>query len=434
MYFRDGAIVHADSADDGAGIIFMLMKSGRLTRAQYDTVHNAMMKTGQKPGAVLVRLGYLRPKELLSAFKQYAEQTVLGLFSLPDGRFTFEERALGPEENMPVKLSTAGLIYRGIKGSVSPTHVMAGLPPPDSLLSRFPDSLTPFRSVEVDDAGRRIISFLQVKRTVGEILALPDIDKMELLKTLSALISMNFIETDSLAKAASPVVKSEEERSVDPKVRAMIEDMHARYQQLGFYGVLDIADTASTAAIKKAYYRAAKKFHPDMHFSLADVGLKAKLSDIFSFVYQAYATLSNGRLRREYDASAGGKPAHPRGTQEKARQQFEDGMVCFRDGNHSDAELHFAQAVYYDSKVSRYHYYYGLALAAQRRFKEAERALEKARKIEPDNPACLAELGFIHLSLGFRLRARGFFEKALALSPSNARAAEGLAALEKHEH
>jgi Flp pilus assembly protein TadD len=75
---------------------------------------------------------------------------------------------------------------------------------------------------------------------------------------------------------------------------------------------------------------------------------------------------------------------------------------------------------------SEYHYHYGLTLALQNKFREAEKAFERARRLEPHNARYLAELGAVCLELGYPARAKGLFEKVLSIAPDNVRAAEGL--------
>ena len=62
-----------------------------------------------------------------------------------------------------------------------------------------------------------------------------------------------------------------------------------------YYLILGVARDASMAAIKRAYRRLAKKFHPDMsaHASLQD----------FQELQAAYETLADAERRRRYDES-----------------------------------------------------------------------------------------------------------------------------------
>jgi hypothetical protein len=65
------------------------------------------------------------------------------------------------------------------------------------------------------------------------------------------------------------------------------------------YETLGVRPTASTDAIKRAYRRLAKRYHPDLNKSR---GAK----EIFLEVKDAYEVLSNPLLRRQYDERTAG--------------------------------------------------------------------------------------------------------------------------------
>ena len=109
-----------------------------------------------------------------------------------------------------------------------------------------------------------------------------------------------------------------------------------------------------------------------------------------------------------------------------ARLRFRDGKMAFWDKNFNGAARLFAMAIYYDRSVSEYHYYYGYALGMLGKLKEAAQELNRANELKPQNEDILAELGHVYLKLGFPLRAKGYFSKALKLDPSNDRAKEGI--------
>jgi len=136
--------------------------------------------------------------------------------------------------------------------------------------------------------------------------------------------------------------------------------------------------------------------------------------------------LSNPEKRREYDKVLTIEPARLAAVQDKARSAFEEGRNYLSEKNYEDAERLLQKATYYDASRSEYHYHYGLALARQNKFREAEKEFESARRLEPHNVRYLTELGLVYLELGYPVRAKGLFEKALSISPDNTSAAEGL--------
>ena len=89
----------------------------------------------------------------------------------------------------------------------------------------------------------------------------------------------------------------------------------------------------------------------------------------------------------------------------------------------------FGEAGYLDSQNPKYHYFGAIALQRGDKYKEAERTLQRAIRLEPFNADYLAEAGHIYISLGFANRARTSFEKAMQIAPMHKRAMEGLSKL-----
>jgi Flp pilus assembly protein TadD len=67
-----------------------------------------------------------------------------------------------------------------------------------------------------------------------------------------------------------------------------------------------------------------------------------------------------------------------------------------------------------------------MALAKEKKFREAQDAINKSLKLDPLNANYMAELGHIYLELGFHARAKTTFARAIQLDLTNKRAAEGL--------
>ena len=69
---------------------------------------------------------------------------------------------------------------------------------------------------------------------------------------------------------------------------------------LNYYKLLNVPTNANEKEIKKAYRNLAKKYHPDMY-----QGDKSVAEEKMQLINEAYDTLSNTELRKEYDKKIG---------------------------------------------------------------------------------------------------------------------------------
>ena len=69
---------------------------------------------------------------------------------------------------------------------------------------------------------------------------------------------------------------------------------------LNYYKLLNVPTNASEKEVKKAYRNLAKKYHPDMY-----QGDKSVAEEKMQLINEAYDTLSDTALRKEYDKKIG---------------------------------------------------------------------------------------------------------------------------------
>jgi curved DNA-binding protein CbpA len=431
VYVRAGDMIFSTTNYESEHLGAMLVRDGIITHDQYQGVLKEMETTNQRMGRVLVDQGHMTPKKIWKIVRKQIEEIILNLFGLEEGLFFFDEMPVLPtEELITLKLSSANLIYNGLKRINNLRRIKSALPPLNSVLYFSADPLNLFQSLRMDRTGQKVVSCLDGKSTILDIFSMTSIERDEVFKTIYALLNTRIIEVLRGEKPTAGLSKDEIEdilaRETDPRIMEKIEKIYQNHERLGYYGVLGLTSKASPSEIKKAYYQTAKKFHPDIHFFLGDDSLKAKLSHIFSYVHKAYSTLSDMQTRKQYDRSLTIRPAKLASKQDKARDRFEYGRALYRKKQFEEAELILRQALYIDSFKSEYHYYYGLALVEQVKFGDAKKALEEAIRLDPINPDYIAALGNLFLKMGSPTRAKTLFHKALKISEDNETAFEGL--------
>jgi DnaJ-class molecular chaperone len=85
-----------------------------------------------------------------------------------------------------------------------------------------------------------------------------------------------------------------------------VETLAAALDQLDYFGVLKIAQAATPADIKAAYYRESRAFHPDRFAAYPDAALRDLIGKIYRRVNEAYTVLRDDKKRAKYLADIAG--------------------------------------------------------------------------------------------------------------------------------
>lgn len=435
IFFKNGDMIFAQSNQEDERFGEVLLKEGKITLEQYFEASEKLRETGQRLGTVLIELGYLKPDQLVHAVRHQVVEIIYNLLTAECGYFVFHEGELPTKEAITLNLSAANIVYRGIKRITNFQYILQDFPSLDSILTLSGDPLDLFQDLALDNAGKTILSRIDGSKPLKDVLAPSQINDFESIKTIYALLSSRII-MERRQDEPAPVISSEDIISepladIDPEFEQMIDEKHAMCRSNDYYKILGVDSTATQEDIKKAFFRVAKEFHPDRHFSMPSEDIKRKLNDISASINAAYTALSDPQKKMDYDRSISSRtsetgPVDTKTNVDRAEEKFEEGRAKMMIGLYEEAEQLFAQAIYFNDSHPSYHYYHGLALNKLKMYKEAVRSIESAIRLNPDSEHYLVELGYIFLKLGYKKRAIGYFNKVLSLSPSNEKALKGL--------
>src|SRR5207237_5156695 len=76
--------------------------------------------------------------------------------------------------------------------------------------------------------------------------------------------------------------------------------------ELDYFQILKVPQSASPMEIKQAYYRESRAYHPDRFFQLQDLELKEAIGRIYKRINEAYVILRDDQKRAKYGADVSG--------------------------------------------------------------------------------------------------------------------------------
>jgi len=238
--------------------------------------------------------------------------------------------------------------------------------------------------------------------------------------------------------------------------RREIEDAYAaKVGSRNHFEVLELPRSSDAAAAKAAYFRLAKRFHPDARRDPGTDDLREKIKAVFVRLGQAYDVLGNARKRADFESSlprtAGFSPprASPGDARPSGPSSPADGRAAplpeespaAGESLLSRAEALMAKEAYWDAillleaslptltgkRLQKARLIFAQANAKNPKWRR--RAEEFARLVvrdEPDNPEAYRVLASIYKAGGLESRAAAMYRKLLELRPDDPEAREAL--------
>ena len=232
--------------------------------------------------------------------------------------------------------------------------------------------------------------------------------------------------------------------------RREIADAFGGLKTRNHFEVLGIERSATEQQVKEAYFRLARRFHPDTHHDSTLADLVDQLEAVFIRLGEAYETLKTPRLRADYEerlgrqrarfegtpsapgpSASGGAPGDPSGPgasddPEEERKAAEDAV--------RRAAWMFEKEKYYDAiqllepvldKIQGKVQIRGRLVLAKaylknpKWVKRAEETLQGIVHDDPQNVEAYYLLGTIYRDRGLKSRATSMFRKVLELKPDH---------------
>jgi DnaJ domain/Domain of unknown function (DUF4388) len=498
MYFREGHAVNASSSLPEEHMGERMVSQGLLTQIDLARATDLVVKTKVRLGQALHDLGAMEPDQLESALADHVCELVRKVCESPDGEWTFEEQPAGPTPSVALKVSTAELILGAVRRIEDPDSVRFGLGNQDRILALATDPTLRFPKVEFTPTDGYVLSRVDGTLSAREIAQMIPLPTEDVERSLLGLLCTGAIEYSSVppkkpaarpvaattamppnkipaaagssaAAASGPAAVAAQAQPVAQPAKAAAApvvttptDVEARRQEIAaafdslkgrsHFDVLAISKASNEAQVKEAYFRLARRFHPDSirkEVALADLAERAEA--VFIRIGEAYEVLRDTRRRSSYEADLASRTPRP-GPQaaSSATAAAPAGALAPADPEAEAravenairvAERHVAEEKYWDAiqvlevavplatgKASlRARYVLAKALVKNPHWiKRAEELLQGLVKDEPMHLGAHLQLGHIYKGGGLKARAGSMYRRVLELQPGHEEATLGL--------
>ena len=168
-----------------------------------------------------------------------------------------------------------------------------------------------------------ILSRVDGKSTVNDLILVSPVNQEETLKSLLRLAQAGLIALpepkaaeQERSKRKAPLeappwwkgaisdhaFEADPKCTLEPELQSLIDLYYSHIKSLDFYTFLGVEKQARAGAIKRAYFKLSKSFHPDRYFRKELGSLRGKIEGTFKHLNEIHRVLGNPKKRREYDA------------------------------------------------------------------------------------------------------------------------------------
>jgi hypothetical protein len=418
LAFARGHLVRGESSVPQLHLGEVMVAHGLLGRPALERATLAVIAEHKRLGQTLEDLGLLTHDQVEEGLGLHVREILTDAFCWKDGAYAFDRSTAPPtpEEDYPLRQSTGELLVGAVRAIPSREVVVHALGRLDRVLLPASDPFLRFQRLALTPVDGFVLSRIDGASTARDVLSLTPLAPEAVENSLLSLVCAGLVEF--VSDGAQPAA-----RNTAQFLRQEILDAYAALATRSPHEVLGVPKGASAAEVKAAYFRLARRYHPDTQHDPALADLGEKLETLFFRIAAAYEAIT-GALRQEPPAPAPGQEgesaASPVPAMVDADDLYKRAEERFGEGRYWEAIALLSEVVAVATGRLRPRARVLLARAYLKypeHVKGAERELLAALQEDPDQAETYYVLGTVYKRGGLQSRATAMFRRATELNP-----------------
>jgi tetratricopeptide (TPR) repeat protein len=523
LNFVRGLILYGSSDVEGEHLGNTLVRYGLLSQEDLERATPAVLRDRKRLGQVVQELGIMERSRLDEAVALHVRDLLFTVLDRGAGAFGFEEMASDDDAGIVAQIRPGQMILEAARRLQSPEVMKQVLGDLDRPLGMSSHPLLGVQKLKLSPIDGFLLSRIDGVMSAREIFQITPLPEEDTERSLFALLCTGTVEyvpktatwraraaaqaarqqpaptpgppppapsappppaapaaasapappAPSSTPAPSPTRKTDPGRSpkeevareeaarksLDDRRREILEAFEG-LQGRDHFELLGIERKATESEVKEAYFRLARRFHPDTPLDPALADLRPRRENVFLRLAAAYETLRNPQSRAQYErmveprsprrhvevpaASAPAAPAPPpppdpaeqEAAEERRRatanEAVPNAMWLIKEEKYWDAIQALEPALPYLEGSARLKASVLLARAYLKNpnwIRQAESTLREVLREKPDLAEAHVVLGLVYRATNLRSRALASYRRALELDPRNEEAHAEIAAL-----
>jgi hypothetical protein len=442
VYFSSGFVVGARSSLDEDRLGEVMMRHGRITRTQFEDASH-FIKSGWKLGEILAELKIIAEEEIEAFVRLQLLDIAATQLITPPKRLQFSNLT-SIDGSLGAPLSVADILMEAARRAPSLAKEIDSLKEDGRKLGFPRDPLKRFQDVSLKPEEAFVLSRVDGTQTAREIFALSPLSEEMTARTLIGLLTADLIEfegDEALKEKGHPEGERPQPAEQAPaadgreRERELVERLFQEFPSRSPWEVLEIPEGSDPEEIQQAFFRGAKRFHPDRFRQTTAPDFQEKLSYVFRRITEAKEILTSS-ARTGYEALAAKEAAYeqsrkssmpsresgagrPAGDPAEAMSLFRRAHQAYQASDFWNAIQLCHQAIDLAPERAEIYHLLGLALSKNPKWRQdAEKNLRIATSLDPWKAEYFVALGVLYQEVGLHLRARKAFEQAKAVDPT----------------